>query len=687
MSTPANAAETGRSITTVTEYGHAIAAIDAVVDPHSSAVARAAGSDGDGDGVPDYADNCSVVFNPNQYDSNGDGYGNDCDGDINNDGLTNFIDLNLLKSAFFSSPGAPGWNPDADMNGDLAINFIDLQMMKNMFFAPVGPSGMSCAGTPPCPDPVFLFEWPMPGVDANDWVINNYVDLAPGASIVDYMGGAKSYNGHKGVDIDVPTFREMDNNFPILAVAEGTVLALEESNFDRNTSCVGQWNFVTIGHPNGWRTIYGHLKMNSVVVTVGDTVEAGDVLGVVGSSGCSTQPHLHLETLDPDGIVVSPFLNGMWSAPPVYNTPLGFMDATLYNTPINSVNMIKDPADNAEIVPPGNTFGIGLSMAGGGPGDTINIRILKGGTLVAQNNFTFNQVYRHTYWWWNYTFAANASGAHTLQVRTNGSLQYSYPFNVAPIFNGFWQVRHGVPASSYQQLFDDMVANGYRPIWVDGYDVNGATYFNAIYNQSNVASWAAAHGMSNTQYQNFFNTQTGAGRRLINVDTYLQNGQVRHAAVFAQQTGTQWVAYHSVSTATHQANFNNFIAQGFRPVVISTVQAGGNQVWTAFYDKTPVGSFVALANLTSAQYQTEFTNQANAGRELRYLNGYTLNGTNRFSAIWISNGPTSWVGQHNLTSSQWQAAFDQWTNAGLITRIVTGYERNNIHNFAGMWSN
>ena len=57
----------------------------------------------------------------------------------------------------------------------------------------------------------------------------------------------------------------------------------------------GQLEFVTLGHANGWRTIYGHLKMNSVVVNVGDIVQPGDTLGVVGSSGCSTAPHLHFE--------------------------------------------------------------------------------------------------------------------------------------------------------------------------------------------------------------------------------------------------------------------------------------------------------------------------------------------------------------------------------------------------------
>ncbi len=684
-----SAADTGQSLTTPGGHTGPVAAHAGQPDTHAILAARGGAGDSDGDSHPDFADNCRNVANANQRDTDSDGFGNICDPDLDNDGAVNFNDLQLMKNAMFSTPGQPNWNPHADLNGDNGVNFADLQIVKNAFFGAPGPSGMSCAGTVPCPDPVFLFDWPMPGVDADDWVINNYVDLNPGPGILDYMGGAKSYDGHQGVDVDVPTFREMDSDFPIYAVAQGKVLALEESNFDRNVTCAGAgpWNFVTLGHPNGWRTIYGHLKMNSVVVNVGDIVEAGDTLGVVGSSGCSTAPHLHLETLDPGGNVVSPFLNGMWNAPPVYDTPFGFMDATLYNQLITDIDMIKDPPPNVDIVPAGTIFGIGLSMAGGATGDTIELRIVKGATLVASTDIVFNQVFRHSYWIWNYAVPTGASGAHQLKIQLNGTLVRTYDIYFGPIINGFWQVRHGVPSSAYQQLFNDFVANGYRAIWVDGYDVNGATFFNVIFNQSAVASWAAAHGQDNTQFQNFFDAQVAAGRRMIHVDSYLQGGQMRHASIFAQQAGTQWAAYHSATAASHQALFNSLVSQGFRAAVISSVQVAGVQRFTALYNKDAVGSWVALANLSSAQYQTEFNNQTAAGRELAYLNGYTLNGSPAFSAIWIANGPSSWVARHDLNSAQFQNEFDTWTGAGFTTRFITGYERNNVANFGAFWSN
>lgn len=57
-------------------------------------------------------------------------------------------------------------------------------------------------------------------------------------------------------------------------------------------------NYVAIDHGNGEFSIYAHLKSGSVNVKVGDVVKAGHVIGKLGSSGNSTEPHLHFQVCD-----------------------------------------------------------------------------------------------------------------------------------------------------------------------------------------------------------------------------------------------------------------------------------------------------------------------------------------------------------------------------------------------------
>ncbi len=62
-------------------------------------------------------------------------------------------------------------------------------------------------------------------------------------------------------------------------------------------------NHVIIRHGDGLYSVYGHLKPARVKVVVGDSVAAGQAIGAVGTSGNSTEPHLHFHVCDaPDAL-------------------------------------------------------------------------------------------------------------------------------------------------------------------------------------------------------------------------------------------------------------------------------------------------------------------------------------------------------------------------------------------------
>ena len=90
--------------------------------------------DADLDLVGDADDNCIEAENPDQRDSDNDGFGNACDADLNNDGFINFVDLGIFRSRFASN------DPDADFNGDGLVSFADLAVLRASFGKAPGPS-------------------------------------------------------------------------------------------------------------------------------------------------------------------------------------------------------------------------------------------------------------------------------------------------------------------------------------------------------------------------------------------------------------------------------------------------------------------------------------------------------------------------------------------------------------------
>jgi hypothetical protein len=253
---------------------------------------------------------------------------------------------------------------------------------------------------------------------------------------------------------------------------------------------------------------------------------------------------------------------------------------------------------------------------------------------------------------------------------------------------GWGEVSHfGVPEASYQTIFNRATSSGYRPVWLDGYEVKGKTFFNVIFHPQTNVAWLARHGLSAAEYQAQFDSATKDGFRLTNLTSYIHNGSVTYAAIFDKVGGPAWRAYHGIGKDEHQKRFDDWTKSGFVPVNVSITAAGGSLQIAAFYVQQDVGSFVHLGGLTSDEYQHAWDTNWAAKRQLAYLSAYQQGGGMRFSAIFQEKlpGTGGTVGRHNLTGPQLQAEYDAELAANRLTRVLVGYEVNGSAMFAAAW--
>jgi murein DD-endopeptidase MepM/ murein hydrolase activator NlpD len=112
------------------------------------------------------------------------------------------------------------------------------------------------------------------------------------------MGTGAGSEAHPGLDIAVRS------GTPIRAAGGGVVA---EAGVDPDYG-----RYVLINHPQGYQSMYGHASR--VLVTAGEAVQAGQVIGLSGSTGRSTAPHLHFEIrrngqqIDPRSLISEPRL-------------------------------------------------------------------------------------------------------------------------------------------------------------------------------------------------------------------------------------------------------------------------------------------------------------------------------------------------------------------------------------------
>ncbi len=258
----------------------------------------------------------------------------------------------------------------------------------------------------------------------------NFVDHNPAfpSQVRDYYCGTRTYdnsNGynHKGIDIaNYPfSWNKMDNNETIaVAAADGQIIFKSDGNFDR--SCTfnnNSWNAVYLRHADGTVSWYGHLKRSSLTTkAVGQSVAQGEYLGVVGSSGNSTGPHLHFEIYNASNQLQDPYqgtcnlMNSFsyWLIQPAYR------DSSINKLMTHSAPPVFQSCPNPDIPNEKNVFTPGSQVIVAAyyrdqvVGQESQLFLIQpDGTVYQSWTHVSPNTYTSSYWYFTRNLPANAS--------------------------------------------------------------------------------------------------------------------------------------------------------------------------------------------------------------------------------------------------------------------------------------
>ena len=310
------------------------------------------------------------------------------------------------------------------------------------------------------------FDWPLRqaagyNTDPSYYGISNFVDqnTATG-SFQDYNCNTRTYDGHKGTDIFTWPFqwkRMDDNSLEIIAAEAGVIVNKIDGFEDHHCACVNyDWNAVYIRHTDNSVSWYGHMKKNSQTTkAVGQSVAKGEYLGVVGSSGCSSGPHLHFEVYNSSNKLIDPF-SGTCNA---LNTTTWWANQKLWRDPtLNRLQLstapsvygdcttYKDITNEASQFAYGNKLYVTGYFHDQSQGDVTNYTVYKPDNSVFTTwSHTSPSTYNASWWYWSLTLPSNSSGTwrvvatfNTQTVTKNFTLSptvgVSQTVNMAPVF-------------------------------------------------------------------------------------------------------------------------------------------------------------------------------------------------------------------------------------------------------------
>lgn len=226
--------------------------------------------------------------------------------------------------------------------------------------------------------------------------------------------------------------------------------------------------------------------------------------------------------------------------------------------------------------------------------------------------------------------------------------------------------------------------------WLDFYDIAGTPYVNAVFGEASQPI-AGQIGMNGDEYQAFLSEWVeDKGFAIRQVESYLDEGKIRYAAIITEDDRPEQRAYHGKTEAMHEVEFLAARDDGFVPMNVSVVSLNGKRWYTTFYEKRAI-KFQMRSQLTAEAYQSEYESLAEEGYSVVSLNAYWHGEVPYYAAIWHQAGESQGAIHHALRDD-YRASDALQLNAGRLPTIITGLDSGNAnapiherHAFGAVW--
>lgn len=325
--------------------------------------------------------------------------------------------------------------------------------------------------------------------------LQNQVDhnLTPNGALTDYNCGTRTYDwatgNHEGTDYILwpyPWKRMQENTMEIIAAAPGIIINKKNAASDLNCLNNGNpnWNGIVVEHSDGSIAIYMHFKKNSATTKeIGDTVAAGEFIGIAGSSGSSTIPHLHFEIRDANDNLIDPYkgtcntinADSWWATQENYYVPRINRISTHYSITDDTTCPVVENTYERLNFNNGDLMVLKLYYRDIKPGDVTHIKITSPNGVVS-SDFSWTQDWGYFYptahAYWNFGNVTNAwlTGVYNVVV-TFGGNTYTTVFGVRTTLSAEEQLEESFsiyPNPVKDILFIKNFQNGESAEIVDG---------------------------------------------------------------------------------------------------------------------------------------------------------------------------------------------------------------------------
>lgn len=223
---------------------------------------------------------------------------------------------------------------------------------------------------------------------------------------------------------------------------------------------------------------------------------------------------------------------------------------------------------------------------------------------------------------------------------SSGQARYTVVFEQSPKTT-LWAARSGMTATAFRDYHDDIHAVGYRLVWLDGFEVGSTAYYNGIWELTQGPTQRLRLGESLANHLVAHENNVTDGFHRVDIGSFSVGDSSYHFGVWAAGRGVETEVRHGMTSSVYQDAFNELGGDGWRIHRVNGYTVAGAERFSALWKRTGVGDGWSYHGMAADDFVAHHTNATYQGYRPVYIDPYNVGTSTRYNATWIRNGGLS----------------------------------------------
>jgi Polyglycine hydrolase-like, structural repeat len=202
------------------------------------------------------------------------------------------------------------------------------------------------------------------------------------------------------------------------------------------------------------------------------------------------------------------------------------------------------------------------------------------------------------------------------------------------------------------------------------------------------SSTVARTRLTSEQYEHVSKDLLEQSYRVTYISGYTVRNEPHFAVVWelpSRPTNSSQIVKLGMNSSEYQTHFDTIVSKGYRLVLVNGYTVNGSDQYVAVWDNAPSPPWVARHGMTAIDLQTTFNTLVALGYRSTHLCGYDVHGEAHYAAIWVKRSGPLWSAWAGMTERMFQERIDVLRAHGYHLVDVAGYGVNGRKFYAGVW--